>query len=236
MVGLLIQAYSFHQLLHGSRSMAERTVKAPPLWNSGKQSYNAFRQEVSLWAAHSGVKKIEQGWLLFNALPEEDLSGAREKVRLAIEAGSIDLGDERSAEAIVGVLDVWFKSDDLSELCDYWKLFIRCVRAPMESMSQFIMKFDQRYANLKRLNCPLPSGVLAMHFLDSAKTSESERRLVLTAVDYSRKDQLYQQMQSSLRKFFQDRPASVEGASSGVKFKEEPTYYTSEYVYLSQNY
>ena len=180
------------------------------------------------------MKKIEQGWLLFNALPEENISEAREKVRLAIEAGSVDMGDDRKAEAIVGVLDVWFKSDDLSELCDYWKVFTRCVRAPVENMSQFSMKIDPRYANLKRLNCPLSSVVLAIHLLDSAKLSDSEQRLVLTAVNNSEKDQLYVQMQSSLRKFFQDRPASVEGASSGVPFKEEPTYYTSEDVYLAQ--
>ena len=62
--------------------MAERTVKAPPLWNSGKKSYNAFRQEVTVWAAHSGLKKKKQGWLLFNALSEEDISGAREKLSL----------------------------------------------------------------------------------------------------------------------------------------------------------
>ena len=71
----------------------------------------------------------------------------------------------------MGVLDVWFKSDDLSELCDYWKVFARCVRALGENMSQFIMK---------QLNCPLPSVVLAMHLLDSGKLSDSEQRLVLT--------------------------------------------------------
>ena len=43
-------------------------------------------------------------------------------------------------------------------------------------------------------------------------------------------------MQSSPQKFFQDRPASVEGASSGVTFREETTYYTSEDLYLAQNY
>ena len=71
----------------------------------------------------------------------------------------------------MGVLDVWFKSDDLSELCDYWKVFTRCVRLFVENLSQFIKT---------RLNCPLPSAVLAMHLLDSAKLSNSEQRLVLT--------------------------------------------------------
>ena len=44
------------------------------------------------------MKKIEQGCLLFNALPEENISEAREKVRLAIEAGSVDMGDKKKAK------------------------------------------------------------------------------------------------------------------------------------------
>ena len=49
----------------------------------------------------------------------------------------------------------------------------------------------------------LPDVVLAMQLLDSFALEQKDKRIVLTAVDYSKNaDEMYAQMQSSLRKFF----------------------------------
>lgn len=47
----------------------------------------------------------------------------------------------------------------------------------------------------------LPSSVLAFKLLDVAKLTHKDRQLVLTAVDYTKKEELFEQMKTALRKF-----------------------------------
>ena len=75
----------------------------------------------------------------------------------------------------------------------------------------------------------LPVVVLGMRLLDSSAHEQKYKQIVLTAVDYSKNDEMYAQMQSSLRRFFGEQVMSCKDVSSGlqigtdaVQIKEEP--------------
>ena len=48
----------------------------------------------------------------------------------------------------------------------------------------------------------LPQSVVAFKLLDGTMLDHKDRQLVLTAVDYDKKDTLFTQMKNALKKFF----------------------------------
>ena len=56
-------------------------------------------------------------------------------------------------------------------------------------MDEFIIKFEKKVADLIRCGIDLPPVVLAMQIIDAANITDKEKQIVLTAVDYSKKDQ-----------------------------------------------
>ena len=63
----------------------------------------------------------------------------------------------------------------------------------------------------------LPVVVLAIQSLDSSALEQKDKQIVLTAVDYSKKDEMYAQMQSSLRKLFGEQVMPCKVVSSSLK-------------------
>ena len=77
----------------------------------------------------------------------------------------------------------------------------------------------------------IPSPILAFMMLKKAGISADDKKLVLSGMDYSKKDTLYEQAKKSLRKFKGDHcygSGSTRGSSNGssVAIKVEPAYYT----------
>ena len=62
---------------------------------------------------------------MFNSFSQDDPTGVRDKLRIAIENKEVKLEDENSVSQIIGVLDKWFKKDDLTEMCENWNNFVR---------------------------------------------------------------------------------------------------------------
>ena len=79
------------------------------------------------------------------------------------------------------------------------------IRDPFDKMDEFITKFEKKVADLIRCGIDLPQVVLAMQIIDAANMTDKEKQRVLTAVDYSKKDQMFDQSKSALRKFFGER-------------------------------
>ena len=107
-----------------TESGAKMEVKAPPTWRSDKLSYEAWRFEVELWDEWTATPKNKRGRLVMVALPIDDPSGAREKIRLAIQNKDISITGDDSVETILKGLDKTFKKDDLSTVCEAWLSFI----------------------------------------------------------------------------------------------------------------
>ena len=79
------------------------------------------------------------------------------------------------------------------------------IREPFDKMDEFITKFVKKVADLIRCGIDLPQVVLATQIIDAANITDKEKQIVLTAVDYLKKDQMFDQSKSALRKFFGER-------------------------------
>lgn len=203
-------------------------MRAPPSWHSDKLSYDAWRFEVELWDAWTSVDKKKRGRLVMVALPIGDPNGAREKIRLAVQNGDVDLGSETGVAAILEELDKSFKKDNLSVVCEVWSDYINYKKG-CETMSEYITEYEKRVSQLKREKITLPDVVLAMQLLNGCELEKKDRQIILTGVDYEKTD-LFAQMKSSLRKFLGDSSPSKnihqQDGDRAISVKEEPVNVT----------
>ena len=69
------------------------------------------------------------------------------------------------------------------------------------SIKDYFSTFDQKYKTIAKLNIKLPSEILAFKLLKHANLNKDEHMIVLTRMDYSKKDTLYEQDKKSLYNF-----------------------------------
>ena len=75
----------------------------------------------------------------------------------------------------------------------------------------------------------MPDPVLAFQLLDYSGLSANEKQIVLTGVDYTKKDKVYEQMVLSIKKFFGDQLKTGEISKSenhAINFKKKPVMVT----------
>ena len=65
---------------------------------------------------------------------------------------------------------------------------LKITNGPAQSMAGYISKFDQKHNRIMKLHMKLSSAVLAFMLLKKAKITKSGKMLVLTGMDYSKKD------------------------------------------------
>ena len=129
---------------------------------------------------------------------------------------------------ILKVLDNIYKRDDLSLTFETWSSFIKLRKKDTDSnMSQFITNYDRKVNELKRDGIVLPETVLALQLPESVYLERQERQLVLTAVDYSQKETMYEQMRKTLTKLQGEEFGPQNGAGMTFRVKEELVH-TSE--------
>ena len=113
------------------------------------------------------------------------------------------------------ITDRWLKYDDFDE----------CRRGERQSIDEFIANFDEKYKRIVKGGTTIPQDILAFMMLKRARITKEERMLVVTGMDFTKKEELYEQAKTSLRKFKGDQ-AYVGGYSneSNVAIKLEPTF------------
>ena len=77
------------------------------------------------------------------------------------------------------------------------------------------------------------SAVLEFKLLDGAKLNHRDRQLVLTGVDYTNRETLFEQMKKALRKFHGEQ-AIPSSSDPPAAIKVEPAIYNEEEAYYSK--
>ena len=152
----------------------------------------------------TNIAKARRGRYVLVSLPEGDPTGARAKIRLAVQNKEINLQDGDSVDKILATLDKCFKKDDLGAASEAYFEYINYKRASGQKMADYINESDKKIAQLKRRRIILPEIVLAMQLLHSSGLPKHDQTLVKTAVDLNDISTLYDQMKQGLRKYFGD--------------------------------
>ena len=188
----------------------------PPAWKIKQMKYSDFKFETELWSKFTLMDKKQQGFAIYSTLPHEE--GVADKIRLALQSGEIDLEDEQAVNKIFQVLDKWYGKDDLSATFEAWKAFKNFQRNNDQNIEIFMSNYDRTVKELQKHGVKLPEVILGMQLLDSANLDIKEKQIVLTAVDYNEKGEIYDQMKRAIKKFIGN--ANIENDKM-IKIKEE---------------
>ena len=179
-----------------------------PRYKSGS-TYEHFKREISAWRLVTELKPEKQGIVVALSLPEDDHLKIKEKVFEEIKVE--DLNKDGGLDTLIAFLDKHLGRDDLEVALEKFEDFEDYSRKSDESISQYIANFDQKYSRIRAENITLPPEILAFKLLRRAGISRSEKLLVLTGMNYTEKDGLFDQARKSLRKFV------GEGSAGGGK-------------------
>ena len=169
----------------------------PPLFTS--RNLERYKLELQAWSEVTNVSNAKQGAVIALSLPEDDKHQIREKVFSGLSLD--DLTREGSLSILIQFLDGYLGKDELVDSIDKFEEFENFERANKQSIRDYIASFDLKYRKLEKLNITLSPEILAFKLLMKAKLSKEMRMLVLTGINFSNRNELYEDTKWSLRKF-----------------------------------
>lgn len=206
------------------------SYKNPPEFNSQTKPYDRYIEELKGWCIVTELDKKKRGIAIALSMPENDPSGVRDKIfnEISLEQLNTDGG----VDILINYMNSLFKRDELSDIYERYLNFDRFSREAKQKMEEFILEFEKRYNRIKQKEMALPTCVLAFKLLDASGLSHRDRQLVLTGVDYSNKNSMYDQMKASLKKFHGEQAIPETKSKEHLPIKhespEEPVFYTSQ--------
>ena len=194
----------------------------PPPCLSGK-NYEQYRIELDLWESITDVAAEKRCGTVAFSLPEDHESRIRQKV-----FNEITLADMKKTDGLkilTTFMDKVLKKDDITDRWLKYDDFDECKRGERQSIDEFLVTFDEKYKRILKGGTTIPADILAFMMLKRARITKDERLLVITGMNFEKKDELYEQAKKSLKKFKGDQ-AYVGGCSneSSVAIKLEPSF------------
>ena len=196
--------------------MASESNKIPPCFSEHK-SYDTWVTEVEFWGELTKIPKAQQGIAVALSLPEG--SSAREKV--FSELTLTDLKADDGLTKLLEFLKKHFKEDGIAGIYAEYAKFDDIHRDKSRTMEKYLDEFDRLQKRMKKIKVQYPDSVLALKLLHRSGLSASDKKLVLTGVDYSQDNTLYDQMKRSLKKFFCSNDMN-KSESTAIVVKSEP--------------
>ena len=207
---------------------------SPPEFSKSK-SYERYKQEIAAWREVTDLQKEKRGIAIALSLPEND--NIREKV-----FDELDINDLKKADGLdtlIQFLDLHLGKDDLADSLEKFEDFEDFSREKGQSIANFISLFDQKYHKIAKKDMALPPAILAFKLLKCANITKAEKMLVLTGIDYSRPEEMYEQAKRSLKKFKGEDAGCGEysgSASNGpaIKVEKDSAFLAENEVYTTR--
>ena len=192
------------------------TINPPGL---ASKSYELYKQELLAWREVTEVCRSKQGIVIALTLPNEEPFRVRENV---LNDLSLDeLKRENGLDTLIQYLDVNLEKDDLSDRFEKYEDFENFHRTNGQNIREFIADFDFKYRKLWKMSINLPPEILAFKLLKTVNITKHQRMLVLTGVNFSNKETIYEDMKQSLKKFIGNSTENSVQLGSNVKLGPE---------------
>ena len=192
------------------------TINPPGL---ASKSYELYKQELLAWREVTEVCRSKQGIVIALTLPNEEPFKVRENVlnNLSLD----ELKRENGLDTLIQYLDVYLEKDDLSDRFEKYEDFENFQRTNGQNIREFIADFDCKYRKLRKMSINLPPEILAFKLLKTVNITKHQKMLVLTGVNFSNKETIYEDMKQSLRKFIGNSTENSVHIGSNVKLEPE---------------
>ena len=159
-------------------------------------------------------------------LPDDDKS-KHLKTTVLDQITSTKLTAEDGLSELIKILEKLLGKDDLEDCIIKYDDFEDYSHS-VESITDYINQFDSKYTKVKNKGITLPSSVLAFKLLRNSNISNSERKIVLTGMDYEKKDTLYDQAKASLKKYCGEGGSGTLNSTGVMPGIKQETFMTSD--------
>ena len=193
-------------------------MKTPPVF-SNKRSYERYRAELTAWTEVTSIKKESWARIIALHMPDSEAEGdIRGKI---FESLGDKLAGEAGYDKLLKWLDKHFKQDNDIIMIDRIKQFMKFVKGPDMSITEFLAGFDTAYNTaVKKGLDRLPQPYLMYMIIENAGLTDQETKFILSDVDKTKTDTLYEQTRVSMKKYLIGLNGETEDGS-GVKLKTD---------------
>ena len=185
-------------LPHIDASITASSKIPTPSYTTG-QNYELFKKEINIWEKITSIEKDKQGLHVLLNLPGKDRDPHGIKDKLLEVCDIDDLGKDDGLKSLLATMDKYLGKDDLEDAWDRFQRFEDCKKSPSESWFDYITNFDNNYERIKSKGITLPASILAFKLLKGADLNDEERLIIMTGLDFTKKDELYNQAKKSLK-------------------------------------
>jgi len=212
--------------------VTERNIKIqPPVFSSS--AFESYMEEVTIWRELCGLPNNKQAIFLWYQLPRDDPSDI--KAKIMNEVGLDSLKSDVGITKFIEVMNNSFKKQDEVKLFEvYTDFFEHMRRKDNEKINDYINRFDKNAILAKKHNMELPSTVLGLKLLADAGLSDSDRKLVLSEIDFSKANEVYRKAKTGLAKY----SAQTKHSQSNMDAIKRDTAFTAqdEEVLIAKGY
>ena len=124
--------------------MASKYNITPPDLNECK-SYEAYKRELSAWAAVTELAKVKQGNYVVLSLPNKSKFGNDLKERAFECISAEDLVKEDGLERVKEFLNKELGKNAVDDVIEKWDEFDNCKKTDSQSLEDFINDFEVKY-------------------------------------------------------------------------------------------
>ena len=183
-------------------------------------TFDQYKKEVDAWGKVTSLNEEKRAVVLVLAMPDKKAD--------ILENVNIDtLNAPGGIKVLMDHLEKHYTKDKLVESLDYYEEFRNYERGSGQNINEYCKIFDKLQKRISTKGITIPNEILAFELIRNAKISKEERKLVLTGLNLEKKDDLYKDAISSLKKFL--------GESYGITKYENECNIKVEGAYATWN-
>ena len=103
-------------------------------------------------------------------------------------------------------------------------------------MEQFISQFDNKVNRLKAVGQKMEGDILTFMLLLSSNLQQWELSLIMSALDFEKKDDVYEAAKKQMRQMLGKHVASTDVSKTETTIKTEPTFVIDDEVLAAHGY
>lgn len=178
---------------------ANNLIHLVPKYKVGS-NYSLYKKELQLWDISTNVADEKKPpHIVLYSLPEKDESRIREKVLCDVPMDTLKQAD--GLKELIKYLDIHLAKDSLSEAWMHYRDYEDYKRSD-ETILQYVNNFDHKYKQVENSGAlTIPPFLLACKLIHNANLSEDETMIIMTDVDITKKDSMYEDAKKSLLKY-----------------------------------
>ena len=200
--------------------MASKYNITPPDLNECK-SYEAYKRELSAWAAVTELAKVKQGNYVVLSLPNKSKFGNDLKERAFECISAEDLVKEDGLERVKEFLNKELGKNAVDDVIEKWDEFDNCKKTDSQSLEDFINDFEVKYNRIKATGTKLPEEILAYMLMKRAGLKHIEKMLILSRIDIEDKTNLFKDVKTNMKNILGKR---LQDKVNEDQIRLEPTF------------